>query len=147
MINYLRVVWIIVQYMEVSDFGNQSAKGELTEEEALFMEAIKGEQIPTYADRIVEEVKAEFEGRATIIKEREDEKRTLSERLVQLKARLNKTKNVKNPSKIALNAEIAKKRAAMRKEIEEIKDKLYNIELEEKGSSMTSENIVNAAHQ
>jgi len=127
--------------------GSEFTRFEVTEEEALFMEAMKGEKIPTYADRIVEEVKAEFEGRATAFKEREDEKRTLTERLTQLKAKLNKTKNVKNTSKIALNAEIAKKRGVMRKEIEEIKDRLYNIELEEKGSSMTSESLMKAAQR
>lgn len=135
MTSYLRVVWIIVQ---------RSRRSKMDE---LFESAMseKDDKLKySIAERIEEEVRTELHDIATANKEREEEKRSLVDKLAQLKIRLNKTKNVKNPSKITLNAEISKKRAVLRKEIEEIKDKLYNIELEEKGSNITSEKLMSA---
>ena len=113
-------------------------------EDNLFDQLIREQDTkpPSYADKIIEDIEADFTDMSTANREREKEKKTLQDRLATLKARLNKTKNIKNPSKIALNTEQAKKRAAIKKEMEEIKDKLANIEAEEQGKDITSEKLL-----
>jgi hypothetical protein len=138
MTSYLRVAWIIVQWMAINENNPWS-------EDDLFDQLVRDHvKPPSYADKIVEDIEADFTDMSTANREREKEKKTLQDRLVALKARLNKTKNIKNPSKAALNTEQAKKRAAIKKEIEEIKDKLANIEAEEQGQDITSEKLLNS---
>jgi len=89
---------------------------------------------PSYGDRILAEIEDEFKGMKSASLEREKEKNELLDRLNSLKTKLKKTKNIKGVSHSNLNVGISKKRGLIKKEISDVKDKLTEIEMEEKGS-------------
>lgn len=137
MINYLRDVCLTVQGME--------SKIHFSEEDELTMLLNQGsEKRPSYADQVVQNIEAEFKGIRTATKEREEEKLSLQQKHAALKSKLGKMKNIRNPNKVALNTEISKKRALIRKEMEDIKERLAVIETEEQGSSITSQKLTSA---
>jgi predicted nuclease with TOPRIM domain len=97
---------------------------------------------PSYGDRILAEIEEEFKGMKNAITEREKEKATLLERLKSLTSKLKKTKNIKGVSHSDLNVERSKKRGLIRKEINDVKDRLAEIEMEEKGSKTSSADLL-----
>lgn len=97
-----------------------------------------------YGQRILEKIEAEYKNAPDVEAERFLERKSLEERLKTLDKKLKGTKNVKNIRMRTLNAEKAAKRKLYRSQIEEIKDALYNLSLEEKGAGVTSTNLVDA---
>lgn len=98
----------------------------------------------SYGQRIVEKIEAEYKNAPDVAAERAMERKSLEEKLKILEKKLKNTKNVKNLRMRKLNAEKSAKRAVIRQEIDNIKDVLYNLSLEEKGAGITSTNLVDA---
>lgn len=95
-----------------------------------------------YADKIVEELETEYQNMPNEAADREKEKILLNHRLKELQLKLKKVKNVKNVRRVEQNRKAHETREKIKAEIEEIKDKLYNIGLEEKGKDVTSTSLV-----
>ena len=85
------------------------------------------------ADRIVDEAVAEMRGGAEATRARNEEKAKLKERTNELKRKLKRCTNARNPKCTAANAKAAETRRKYRLEIDELKMRLDDIELEEAG--------------
>ena len=96
-----------------------------------------------YAEQVLEKIETEYRQPKIELDEREKEKKELGQKLEELKKKLNKTKNVKNTRKTAINKTQSNKRRVLKAEIEKVKDKLYQIGIEEQGSNITSSDLVN----
>lgn len=95
-------------------------------------------------NKIEEEFKREIkEGDAAeaALLDRETERKKLLERVTELEIKLKKVKHIKNFRLAKANTSVAEKRKTMRAEIEKIKDRLYEIEIEAKGEAVTSERL------
>jgi hypothetical protein len=98
-----------------------------------------------YGQKIISSIEAEYKGLPDVSIDRVKEKAALSLKLKEKQNKLRNTKNIKNHKKVVQNAQISDIRKKLRAEIEEIKDQIYNIDLEEKGSNITSTNLVDAS--
>lgn len=96
----------------------------------------------SFGDRILQDIEEDYKGIATKSQERKKERLALEKKLADKQTSLKKCKNVKNHRKTDINTKIAEKRKKLREEITQIKDELYNLALEEKGSQTTSESLV-----
>jgi hypothetical protein len=94
-----------------------------------------------YAEEIVASAEAEFRGILNSEKERLAEKTALETKLKTLQISLKKTKNVKNHRKTDVNKKMAERRKEFKAQISEVKDRLYELELEKKGSSVNSADL------
>lgn len=91
-----------------------------------------------YGQKVIDEIENEYKGLGTAKVEREREKAKITDQLKTLQVKLRKMKNVKNHRKANINADIASKRKAIKIQIESLKDRLYDINEEEKGAEVTS---------
>lgn len=121
--------------MEVDEIFN-----ELLSEKAL---SEKTSEQFNYADNIVKEIEKEYQNLPDVKAERKKEKESLLKQLHDLQVKLKKIKNVKNYKMVEQNAKKADLRSKIRKMIENVKDKLHAIDLEEKGSEVTSTQLMN----
>lgn len=97
-----------------------------------------------YAEEVMKSIESEYKAPQKALSERDQEKRDLSLKLGELKKKLNQTRNVRNPKKVAINQSLSEKRKGLKADIEKIKDRLHQIELEEKGSGVTSKTLTDA---
>lgn len=97
-----------------------------------------------HSETVVERIEAEYRQIPDAIRERELEKSTLTREMETLKRKIKSTKNVRNHRMVVANTAKSTARKEMKDRIEKIKDRLYEIELEEKGSNITSQNMVDA---
>jgi chromosome segregation ATPase len=97
-----------------------------------------------HSETVVERIEAEYRQIPDAIRERELEKSTLTKEMETLKRKIKSTKNVRNHRMVVANTAKSTARKEMKDRIEKIKDRLYEIELEEKGSGITSQNMVDA---
>lgn len=95
-----------------------------------------------YGDEIVQNIEAEYKGAIGIEEERKKEKEKLEKELKDVKNKLKKTKNIKNHKRTDLNSKASEQRKKYKARITEIKDLLYNIDLEEKGSKIKSSDLL-----
>jgi len=102
---------------------------------------IKGED---YGQKVLDSIEAEYKGMPDVASERAAEKVKLEAKLKDLQTRLKKVKNVKNHKMRAANAKNHELRVKLKESIEGVKDRLYDISLEEKGAGVTSSNLVDA---
>lgn len=102
---------------------------------------VKGED---YGQKVLESIEAEYKGMPDVASERAAEKVKLEAKLKNLQKSLKKVKNVKNHKMKAANAKNHELRVKIKDEIESIKDRLYDISLEEKGAGVTSSSLVDA---
>lgn len=98
-----------------------------------------------YANEVVASAEAEFRGIINAEKERLKEKSALEEKLKLLRSSLKKAKNVKNHRKVDINKKIAEHRKSLKAQISLAKDRLYELELEEKGSNVNAADLANAS--
>jgi DNA gyrase/topoisomerase IV subunit B len=91
-----------------------------------------------YGQKVIDEIENEYKGLGSAKAEREKEKSMINEQIKTLQVKLRKMKNVKNHRRININTDIASKRKAIKTQIETLKDRLYDITEEEKGSTVTS---------
>jgi len=112
--------------------------------EQIFSELVDQNEEPkfSYADTIVKGIENEYQNLPDVKAERKKEKEGLSKKLKDLQGKLKKVKNVKNHRAVEQNTKKAELRSRLRKEIEDIKDKLHAIDLEEKGSEVTSNQLM-----
>lgn len=112
--------------------------------EQIFSELVDQNEEPkfSYADTIVKGIENEYQNLPDVKAERKKEKESLSKKLKDLQGKLKKVKNVKNHRAVEQNTKKAELRSRIRKEIEDIKDKLHAIDLEEKGSEVTSNQLM-----
>ena len=61
--------------------------------------------------------------------------------MTELEIKLKKVKHIKNFRLAKANTSVAEQRKTMRAEIEKIKDRLYEIEIEAKGETITSDSL------
>lgn len=101
------------------------------------------EQKFDYADTIVKDIENEYQNLPDVKAERKKEKEALLKKMKDLQLRLKKIKNIKNHKLVEQNAKKAELRTRIRATIESIKDKLHAIDLEEKGSEITSDQLMN----
>ena len=107
--------------------------------ETIFAAEAKKYVKQTYAEEAIEKVEQEYKNMGTNNESRNDEKTRLNKKLAELTTRLRKIKNPKNVRVAAgASSSMASKRMTIKTEIEQIKDRLYEIQVEEKGSSMDS---------
>lgn len=102
--------------------------------EKLFNDAIKGNERKTFADKIVDEIEDTYKNLSEDVKSRKLEKEKIESQIKTLNKRLQKTKNVKNIKHTKDNTEKSTKRKQIKKQIEQLKDQLEGIEIEESGS-------------
>ncbi len=109
------------------------------------------EGVPTlkkdYGQKMIDDIEAEYRGMPDIKAEREKEKNALTEKLKKLKNKLKSVKNVKNHKRVAANAQASELRKNLRAQIEKVEDQLYQIKMEEEGSTtnltkLTQQNIL-----
>lgn len=93
-----------------------------------------------YADEIMESLEKEYLLPQTMMNEREMEKKELNLKMGTLKRKLHQNKNIKN-SRSPANRTRADNRKKIREKIERIKDRLYEIQLEEQGSNISSKDL------
>jgi hypothetical protein len=134
--------------MFVSDESSLKLKMEKDRDEVdeLFDEVEEAytEKPYSYAEEVVNSIEQTYRQPKEIANERDREKNELTLKIGELKKKLNQTRNVRNPRKTSINQSLADKRKKLRAEIETIKDRLYQIDVEEKGSGMTSKDLVDA---
>ena len=101
----------------------------------------------SYADKVIRDIENEYKGIGTARMERQKEKKELQDRLKETTKKLKNVKNVKNHKLVNINAKAAELRKKLREEIKEIKDRLYDIDIEEKGSEVSSSKMVDTTIQ
>lgn len=97
------------------------------------------EKTKSFADGIIEQIENEYLGN---LKDPIKEKRDLEIKLKKLKISMKNCKNIKNHKRTDINSKMALKRKLYKEEITKIKDKLYELYLEDKGSQLSSDNII-----
>jgi hypothetical protein len=95
-----------------------------------------------HGEEVLKNLEQSYKGEIGVHEQRQKEKEMLEKELKETKTKLKKAKNVKNHKKTEVNTRIAAKRKLYKGRITEIKDKLYNIDLEEKGSKISSSDLV-----
>ena len=100
--------------------------------------------IPDYGEKIAADMESSFQNMPNIAQERKDEREHLTTKLADLGKQLRSIKNIKNHKMRHLNAKNAERRARIRAQIEQVKQELFDLELEEKGSQVTSTSLVDA---
>lgn len=110
-------------------------------------EAAKISERFDYAESVVSSLEADFNNMPDVAGERRKHKEELTAKLAALTKKLKATKNIKNHRMRAQNAKIAENRKKLRAQIENAKDDLYAIELEEKGGQVSSTSLVDATVQ
>lgn len=101
-----------------------------------------------YAENVVNALEEEFKGLSiSVPEERKKHKEDLKTKLAILTKQLKSIKNVKNHRMRHINEKNAERRKKLRIQIETIKDDLYAIDLEEKGSEISSTSLVDATVQ
>ncbi|HMP28008.1 MAG TPA: hypothetical protein PKD85_00315 [Saprospiraceae bacterium] len=95
-----------------------------------------------YGDEVLKNLEQTYKGEVGVHEQRQTEKVALEKELKETKSKLNKAKNIKNHRKTTINTKIAENRKLYKNRITEIKDLLYNIDLEEKGSQISSSDLV-----
>lgn len=98
----------------------------------------------SYAEEVMKNIEQEYRQPQMVLSEREKEKADLNLKIGSLKRRLHQLKNVKNPRKTAINQTMSERRKLVKDEIERAKDRLHQIDMEEKGSEVTSKNLVDS---
>ena len=99
----------------------------------------------SYADELIEKVETEYKNMGAATTTRQSEKKDLTKKLATLTAQLKKIKNSKNVRVASSNSSgLSAKRLAIKKEIEKTKDRLYEIEIEEKGADIGSVDVTNS---
>jgi chromosome segregation ATPase len=98
----------------------------------------------SYADQVMENIEKEYKQPQQELNEREKEKKALHLKMGELKRRLRQSKNIRNVSKASINQTLAQKRQQIRAEMEKIKDRLYQIEIEEKGMGVSSKDLTDS---
>jgi len=112
-------------------------------EEALKTNAVAEDIKFDYADTVVQGIENEYKDLPDIKAERKKEKEALTKKLKDLQSKVKKIKNIKNYKMAEQNAKKAESRKKIRAEIESVKDKLHAIDMEEKGSEVTSGQLLN----
>jgi hypothetical protein len=95
-----------------------------------------------HGEKILKSLEQEYKGELNTNEQRKNEKLALEKELKETLKKLKNAKNVKNHRKTEINAKISARRKLYKQRITELKDKLYNIDLEEKGSEIASSDLV-----
>ncbi len=106
-----------------------------TEEvESLFIEVDKTyrpAEPKTRSEKIVQLAEQEFRGFSEEHKSRQQERKKIQEKLKTLRKKLRRTRNIRNSRLSEVNAKQAAKRAAVKKEMDILRMRLQEIDLEE----------------
>jgi hypothetical protein len=102
---------------------------------------------PNYAERVMADIEAEYKGYATVEQQRLKERDRLVKEGKDLQKSLTSIRNIRSLGVGArrVNQENSEKREKIRERIRLIKDQLALIEEEIKGSSVTSQNLVDTS--
>lgn len=95
-----------------------------------------------HGEKILKSLEQEYKGEVNANEQRKNEKLSLEKELKETQKKLKNAKNVKNHRKIEINAKISANRKIYKQRITELKDLIYNIDLEEKGSEIASSDLV-----
>lgn len=98
-----------------------------------------------YGQKVMDAIENEYKNLPNVDTERKVEKALLEKQMKELTIKLRKTKNTKNHRRVIQNTAAATKRKEIKAKIEELKDQIYNIDLEDKGSNITSTNLTDAS--
>jgi len=102
--------------------------------EAIFAAEAKKYTKQTYAEEAIDKAELEYKSMGSATETRVTEKEKLNAELKQLNTKLRSTKNVRNVRVASSNSSnMSSIRMTIKKRIEAIKDRLYDIEIEEKG--------------
>jgi hypothetical protein len=112
--------------------------------DALFEQAERDNRPKSLSDTVVENIEEEFRNPNNPIAEREKDKAHLEARLAELTKKLKQTGNVKNHRAVVANAQRSQMRKVLREKIEEVKDGLEKIKMEEDGEKITAEKLMAA---
>ena len=103
----------------------------MDELDILFNEALTENNIfpdqPSLAEKIIINAEREFKGLGGEEEDRQDEEKSINEKIKNLELQLHKTKNIKNHKLIHLNAKRAEKRKDIKRDITELRMRLYDI--------------------
>ena len=94
-----------------------------------------------YADRVVKRIEDAYRGLPSAALERDEEESELKKKLQKLEVDLASVRNVKNAKLVKINARLAEKRKLIRKQIEDVKDRLYVLEKEKEGFWLRNDQI------
>ena len=97
-----------------------------------------------YAEQVMEKIENDYRQPGIEVNEREKEKAELKLKLGELKRKLHQSKNIKNVRKTEINKALADKRKQIKAEMEILKDRLYQIDIEEKGADVSSQKLVDS---
>lgn len=102
----------------------------MSEIEDIFQETINAPDRQSFADKIVEQIENEIEGKVAHIEARENEKKEINEQIAKLRSKLRRVRNT-NPRKQAANKKNSDTRERIRGKIRNLRMRLDEIGVEE----------------